>query len=712
MGSQGGGWGHDEGTAIFSQLSQCGNGLVTVTSHAASHVEPPPPGSLLSRTEGGVLQDWRTLRFNGVTRQSVAKVWRSADGGSDTLAQADCLGMEYLKTMASAAASVMGMVQDDAAFLQRCLNRPSLADGQDRRGQPSAVCIGVGGGSLPLFLSHHFPGMHVEAVDLDSAVLAAASQAMGFPLDKPGLEVHERDGVTFISERAAEIASGASAPVDLLFLDVFDGDDQVPLAFKEAGGEFVRSAAQALHPVHGAIVVNMHSGPRPGLGDVLRRRLTGEPSLTFDPASEEGRELLALAHLYRDALLMDLDAEGDAWVVGAERQFNAAINESQRADGEIRACMVYSRMHGVWLAVLAIQGVFLMASAQSTSQPRAGAVYIIEAANATFVNANTLVLAGASGSTAFKVDYPYSDAGVLDTGALLQNPVYSPNGVWLGSPMGTIFGTAVNGNASAVILLINALPVFDPAAGTLTFNITIVFNPASIKFPGGVARLTYEKAVNPSAYAKPLVVTAQVSNGAVMTSVALFLDVDQSTIVPASAPQSTGIVNNNNNNGGITNNNNNGGGTITNNNENYGGYNNNNNNGGSSIINNNGGVPSSTSGGSGIVNNNNNGGGFTTNNNNGGGSTITNNNGVTASSVTPSSNSITNNNNNSGGSTNNNNNGASGTILPPAPPGQTPSPGTYNVITTTTDCNGNVDVQYSYVPGLRGISRNNNNNCG
>jgi hypothetical protein len=61
--------------------------------------------------------------------------------------------------------------------------------------------------------------------------------------------------------------------------------------------------------------------------------------------------------------------------------------------------------------------------------------------------------------------------------------------------------------------------------------------------------------------------------------------------------------------------------------------------------------------------------------------------------------------------TNNNNNGGSA-VVPPAAPGQTPAPGTYNVITTTTDCNGHVDVQYSYVPGLRGISRNNNNNCG
>lgn len=74
----------------------------------------------------------------------------------------------------------MGMVKDDPTFLQRCLNRPPHNSSK----QPSALCIGIGGGSLPLFLSHHFPGMRVEAIDLDPAVLAAASQAMGFPLDR------------------------------------------------------------------------------------------------------------------------------------------------------------------------------------------------------------------------------------------------------------------------------------------------------------------------------------------------------------------------------------------------------------------------------------------------------------------------------------------------------------------------------------------------
>lgn len=60
------------------------------------------------------------------------------------------------------------------------------------------------------------------------------------------------------------------------------------------------------------------------------------------------------------------------------------------------------------------------------------------------------------------MDYPYSDAGVMDTGTLLQDPTYSPQGTWLGSPMGTIFGTAINGNNTAVILLFNVrqLPLF------------------------------------------------------------------------------------------------------------------------------------------------------------------------------------------------------------------------------------------------------------
>lgn len=49
------------------------------------------------------------------------------------------------------------------------------------QGSVSAVCIGVGGGSLPGYLAHHYPGMQVEAVELDPMVVQAATSAMGFP---------------------------------------------------------------------------------------------------------------------------------------------------------------------------------------------------------------------------------------------------------------------------------------------------------------------------------------------------------------------------------------------------------------------------------------------------------------------------------------------------------------------------------------------------
>ena len=66
----------------------------------------------------------------------------------------------------------------------RPLRRQCLTAAESTEFRPCAVCLGIGGGSLPLFLAHHFPGMLVQAVDLDPVVLAAASQAMGFPLDR------------------------------------------------------------------------------------------------------------------------------------------------------------------------------------------------------------------------------------------------------------------------------------------------------------------------------------------------------------------------------------------------------------------------------------------------------------------------------------------------------------------------------------------------
>ena len=66
---------------------------------------------------------------------------------------------------------------------------PAQGDDGPSTHQPAscrALCVGLGGGSLPNFLSYHFPGLHVDAVELDPTVVAAATQCMGFPHSRSG----------------------------------------------------------------------------------------------------------------------------------------------------------------------------------------------------------------------------------------------------------------------------------------------------------------------------------------------------------------------------------------------------------------------------------------------------------------------------------------------------------------------------------------------
>ena len=110
---QGGGYGRDAGEVVFERASACGNGRVTVTAHAASPEEGSgksgPVGSALKGA--GEQQQWRVLRFNATTRQSVARVaLQRTEGGADggrragwlLQAQPNCLAADYLKTVASA----------------------------------------------------------------------------------------------------------------------------------------------------------------------------------------------------------------------------------------------------------------------------------------------------------------------------------------------------------------------------------------------------------------------------------------------------------------------------------------------------------------------------------------------------------------------------------------------------------------------------------
>ncbi|KAK9819395.1 hypothetical protein WJX81_003737 [Elliptochloris bilobata] len=280
-GTQGGGYGRDAGEVVFERESACGNGRVTP----------------------------------------------------------DCLAADYLKTVASAAAIVISAWP--AELRRHCLQAlctdasgtgAAVASGDPARAAAApgaasgllpwracAVCVGVGGGALPLFLSHHFPGLLVDAVELDAAVLEAATTAMGLPECRANLHLHCADGAEWVAQAAEAVHAQEQPPHDLVLLDAFDGDDAVPACFTQPGAPFLTSLADALHPRHGALVANLHCA-RPRAAWPWGARGGGD---AVGAGARERAELAATARAFRDALLVP--GNGAAWLAHAPQQANAVV---------------------------------------------------------------------------------------------------------------------------------------------------------------------------------------------------------------------------------------------------------------------------------------------------------------------------------------------------------------------------------------------------
>ena len=215
FGQQGGGWGRNIGNVVFERMSPM-NGLVQVTSH---------PASLLGSEK---YAEWRVLRFNGITRQSVTRLH---DREGVICMDATCLAAEYLKTVASLVSSWMGF----------------------RRGDDESVemlAIGIGGGSMPMFLRHYFPLMTIDAVEIDPVVIEAAQSCMGFPRCDERLCVFVEDAAVFVQEQQLK------KQYDFIYIDAFDGEDCIPEDL--CGEEFIQGIDSMLHPENGVLVMNFH----------------------------------------------------------------------------------------------------------------------------------------------------------------------------------------------------------------------------------------------------------------------------------------------------------------------------------------------------------------------------------------------------------------------------------------------------------------------
>ncbi|XP_025979230.2 eEF1A lysine and N-terminal methyltransferase isoform X2 [Dromaius novaehollandiae] len=118
----------------------------------------------------------------------------------------------------------------------------------------TVLVVGLGGGSLPLFLHDYFSQARVAVVEIDPSMLEVATRWFGFS-QGDRMQVHISDGLDYVAKLAAE----ASAQYDAIMFDVDSKDLTVgmscpPPAFVEK--PFLQKVKTILKP-EGVFVLNL-----------------------------------------------------------------------------------------------------------------------------------------------------------------------------------------------------------------------------------------------------------------------------------------------------------------------------------------------------------------------------------------------------------------------------------------------------------------------
>jgi len=120
------------------------------------------------------------------------------------------------------------------------------------------LVIGLGGGSIPMFLHKHYPRASIDAVDIDPEVVNVARRFFGFREDTK-MRAHVADGRKFIED--------SRRPYDIIVLDAY-GKDSIPHSLTTV--EFLRAVKRALSP-RGVVVSNVWSRQYNPLYDAMVR---------------------------------------------------------------------------------------------------------------------------------------------------------------------------------------------------------------------------------------------------------------------------------------------------------------------------------------------------------------------------------------------------------------------------------------------------------
>ncbi|NVJ21374.1 fused MFS/spermidine synthase [Myxococcus sp. AM011] len=149
------------------------------------------------------------------------------------------------------------------------------------------LMIGVGGGSLPMFLRAALPQTHIDAVDSDAEVLQVARRYFGFREDAL-LHAHVADGRRFIET--------PGPAYDVILLDAY-GPRGMPKSL--ATWEFLQAARARLAP-EGVVVSNVHRSPNPLYPAMLQTwRASFVQLYAFDSQTTANRVFVGLTSAQR-----------------------------------------------------------------------------------------------------------------------------------------------------------------------------------------------------------------------------------------------------------------------------------------------------------------------------------------------------------------------------------------------------------------------------
>ncbi|PIA36237.1 hypothetical protein AQUCO_03400268v1 [Aquilegia coerulea] len=317
-------WGKNndsDGQTVLRSESDNGNGIISVVSHPCSKPEPVHWTSMekwLQQRYAKIHPEdeqnghftvlgyqWRVLRFNDFTRQSTVKIMaacRTSDPSSVCIMQQPhILAVPYLKSMLSVGLASLASCNFDLR---------SAVHGEKTM---NILCIGHGGGSLPLFLASNIQGAIVDVVEIDPLVISASIQAMGFPAFSKVSSSGERavahpemmDEVLwkgtherlFVYESdAAEFILKTTKVYDLVLIDAYDGADIFPHKLWDQNGPFLKTLRSQLQPDHGTVVVNLHAD-----SDIMDS--DGNDVISDEQLLPMGKYVSRVCQAYKDVLV-------------------------------------------------------------------------------------------------------------------------------------------------------------------------------------------------------------------------------------------------------------------------------------------------------------------------------------------------------------------------------------------------------------------------